>query len=138
MEKRLEEERRWFYQSCAILLGFSVSLIPIFTFYIISTTSKIQIHPTFDLLAWWLFFSGASYNFIIYNFINPVFRKKFRSLLSQIFKLNLEKPFERRGPSTNITFISRSKSRESQRKEKAELIEDAEECQAMIPLKEIL
>ena len=136
MEKRLEEERRWFYQSCAILIGFVTSLLPIFTFYIISTTSQIQIHPVFDLLAWWLFFSGASFNFVIYNFINPGFRKKFRTLLSQILKLNLKNPVDR-GPSTKVTFFSRSKSRESQNKDKAKLQKEAEECQEIIPLKDI-
>ena len=133
MEKRLEEERRWFYQSCAILLGFALSLIPIFTFYIISTTSHIKIHPLFDILAWWLFFSGASFNFVIYNFINPVFRKKFRTIITKILKLNSSDPVER-GPSTKITFFSRSRSRESQNKEKAKHPKHAEECLKMIPL----
>ena len=133
MDKRLEEERRWFYQSCAILLGFALSLIPIFTFYIISTTSHIKIHPLFDILAWWLFFSGASFNFVIYNFINPVFRKKFRTIITQILKLNSSAPVER-GPSTKITFFSRSRSRESQNKEKAKHPKHAEECLKMIPV----
>ena len=135
MDKRLEEERRWFYQSCAILLGFAFSLSPIFIFYILSTTSQIQIHPLFDLLAWWLFFSGASFNFVIYNFINPVFRKKFRNIALQIFKQNSSEPVER-GQSTKVTFFSRSKSRESQNKEKAKYHKDEAEILKMIPVNE--
>ena len=129
MEKRLEEERRWFYQTCAILLGFSTSLLPIFVFYILSTTTKLQIHPVFDLLAWWLFYSGASFNFLIYNFINPVFRKKFKSIVDQILRLGGRSDIMEmeRGPSTKITFFSRSKSRESQTREKSKRSKEGEE-----------
>ena len=131
MDKRTEEERRWFYQSCAILLGFSISLVPVFVFYIISTTSNIDIHPIFDLLAWWLFFSGSSFNFIIYNFINPTFRKRFKIIFTRIFHLEWESSVDR-GTSTRITFFSRSKSRESQNKDKAR--DNEEEIVNMIPV----
>ena len=137
MDKRLEEERRWFYQTCAILLGFSFSLLPIFTFYILSTTTKLQIHPVFDLLAWWLFYSGASFNFLIYNFINPVFRKKFKIIAIQILRLGRSDNIEiERGPSTKITFFSRSKSRESQTKEMSKRTKEVEELIMKNPMNE--
>ena len=118
LKKRLQEERRWFLQSCLILLGFLVSLAPIFIFYLLSLTSSIQLHPAFNLLSWLLFFSGASYNFLIYNFLNPQFRKKF----SQVF-------YHKREGSTRTrsTFLSKS----SGRKVKNPPCEKIE-CEAMI------
>ena len=120
MLKRLEEERRWFYQSAAILTAFCVSILPIFIFYVSSCLLLYKVPILIQLLVWWLFISGASFNFFIYNLINPNFRKKFLSTL-QTFCLcgrNKRRTFENRDSiSTKITFLSsltRAKSRESQ------------------------
>ena len=118
LNKRLQEERRWFLQSCLILLGFLVSLAPIFIFYLLSLTSSFQIRPAFNLMSWMLFFSGASYNFLIYNFLNPQFRKKF----SQVF-------YHKREGSTRTrsTFLSKSSGRKGKNSPCEKI-----ECEAMI------
>ena len=77
LQRRIAEEMRWFTQSCLILSGFFVSLVPIFVVYLFSYCTHFTMNPIFNLLAWLLFFSGACFNFVIYNFINPVFREKF-------------------------------------------------------------
>ena len=105
LARRLKEERRWFTQSCLILLGFLVSLSPIFMFYLLSVTSRLQLLPAFSLLSWILFFSGASYNFIIYNFLNPQFRKKF---IQVFYRNKRESRSKNTSTSTRFTFFSRS------------------------------
>ena len=84
LQKRIADEKRWFVQSCLILAGFFVSLLPIFVLYLSSCCSKLTLKPIFNLLVWILFFSGASFNFVIYNFLNQGFRRRF----CQIFCFN--------------------------------------------------
>ena len=120
LKKRLDEERRWFLQSCLILLGFLVSLAPIFVFYLLSLTSNFQILPAFNLLSWMLFFSGASYNFIIYNFLNPQFRRKF----SQVFYFYHKREGSTR---TRSTFLSRSSGNKGKNSPREKI-----ECEMMI------
>ena len=88
LQRRVDEERRWFLQSSLILIGFLTSLLPIFIFYLLSITSIFTPHPYFELTVWMLFFSGATFNFIIYNFLNPSFRNKFRILFFKQLNLN--------------------------------------------------
>ena len=88
IQKRVDEERRWFLQSSLILIGFVTSLFPIFIFYILSITSIFTPHPYFQLTVWILFFSGATFNFLIYNFLNPSFRKKFNILFCKQIDLS--------------------------------------------------
>ena len=130
LTRRLEEERRWFLQSCLILLAFLVSLTPIFLFYLLSVTSRVQLLPAFSLLSWILFFSGASYNFIIYNFLNPQFRKKFCQLFYHKRKESTSKT-----SSTRFTFLSnsRKKSTESRSLKRARNSQTEKmECEPMI------
>ena len=91
LQRRVDEERRWFLQSSLILIGFLTSLLPIFIFYLLSITSIFTPHPYFELTVWMLFFSGATFNFIIYNFLNPSFRNKFRILFCRQLNLNRNK-----------------------------------------------
>ena len=104
-KKRIEEEKRWLLQSWLILAGFLVSLAPIFSLYIFSIISSTTVHPVINLLAWSLFFSGASFNFLIYNCINPTFRKKFLSLFCKEHSLNISN-----SRSTKTSILSRLKS----------------------------
>ena len=104
-KKRIEEEKRWLLQSWLILAGFLVSLAPIFSLYMFSIISSTTVHPVINLLAWSLFFSGASFNFLIYNCINPTFRKKFLSLFCKEHSLNI-----RDSSSTKTSILSRLKS----------------------------
>ena len=104
-KKRIEEEKRWLLQSWLILAGFLVSLAPIFSLYMFSIISSTTVHPVINLLAWSLFFSGASFNFLIYNCINPTFRKKFLSLFCKERSLNISD-----SSSTKTSILSRLKS----------------------------
>ena len=111
LQKRINEEKRWFLQSCLILGGFLISFVPIFICYIISTLNEthVLIAPIFGILAWILFFSGASFNFIIYNFMNPTFRKKFTSLFCKNRRKS-DSTGNDNSSSTKITSVSRNKS----------------------------
>ena len=108
LQKRVEEEKRWFIQSFMILSGFIISLTPMFVLYIISCIiiPHSSLNPFFNLISWILFFSGACANFVTYNVLNPSFRRKFKQLLS----------FQRISVSNNAesvtkhTVFSRSKS----------------------------
>ena len=64
-----------------------------------------HIKTAFSLLSWILFFSGASYNFIIYNFLNPQFRKKF---IQVFYRNKREARSKNTSTSTRFTFFSRS------------------------------
>ncbi|XP_059081126.1 uncharacterized protein LOC131878967 [Tigriopus californicus] len=77
MQRRLKEERSWMHLTAAIIIGFVISVVPVFIFYMLSIFS-IACPPVVQLFVWWLLVSGSFLNLIIYTFLN---KKMKRSLL---------------------------------------------------------